>query len=260
MVNKKYSRKKNKKFTTKSLTKRSTKRSTKIIIKRKNRGGGILNSVGSFVFNPDAGKSYSTQSSFLSTIGKLDPNSIQKQFSQLQPVPFQIYYNYRTPKLLNINLNQAKPILSSLVEMEPHIIIGNMNRYLVVFVDADPFNKLLWVSEFVNNSKGRTILTYKSPIPIGRELHNYFIRIYSYPKELPPFTVLDMNTEKRKAEYANLTTYVNNPQYKGKINLVKEFRLNIVKDFTAGISLFNQLKISKLGMPNTKMAKQLNTK
>ena len=252
MVNKKYSRKKYKK----GITKRSNKRSNKLITKRKYSGGSsIFNSVGSFVFNPNAGKSYSTQSSVLSTIGKLDPNSIQKQFSQLQPVPFQIYYNYRSPKPLNINLNQAKPILSSLVEMEPHIIIGNMNRYLVVLVDADPFNILLWVAEFVNNSKGRTILTYKSPIPIGRELHNYFIRIYSYPKELPLFAVLDMNTEKRKAEYANLTTYVNNPQYKGKINLVKEFRLNIVKDFNAGINLFNQLKTSKIGMPTTKIPK-----
>jgi hypothetical protein len=126
--------------------------------------------------------------------------------------------------------------------MEPHIIIGNMNRYLIVLVDVAPFNKLLWASEFINNSKGKTILSYQSPIPIGKEQHNYIIRIYSYPKELPPFTVVDMNTEKRNTEYGNFTTYINNPQYKGKINLVKEFKLNITKDFNVGINLFNQLK------------------
>jgi hypothetical protein len=241
--------------------KRITKRIKNNIIKRKNKifkiskrikrikkpitkkGGGIFNSVGSFIFNPDAGKNYSTKSSLLQTITKLDPNRISQQSGKMKPTSFQIYYNYNSPKPLNINLNLAKPILSSLVEMEPHIIIGNMNRYLVVLVDVAPFNKLLWASEFINNSKGRTILSYQSPIPIGREQHNYIIRIYSYPKELPPFTVVDMNTKKRKTEYGNFTTYINNPQYKSKINLVKEFKLNITKDFNVGINLFNQLKI-----------------
>lgn len=216
----------------KNITKRS-----KIHSKRKSlSGGNFLNSIGSVVSTK---KNYTTPFSSISKV--LNPASIEKRFTQSSTQQFQIIYNYNTPKPLNININQNKPIPSSLVEFEPHIIIGNMNRYLIVLVDAEPYNRLLWAVEFAFNSKRKTILSYQSPIPslniTGK--HNYSIKIYSYPNDVQPFTVMDIAGRKRKEEYTNLMTYLTNPQTKDKITLIRNYPLNIYKDTSSGFSLFN---------------------
>jgi len=206
------------------------KRKIKLLV-----GGNILNSIGSVVSTK---KNYTTPFSQISKV--LNPASLEQRFTQHTNF-FQITYNYNTPKPLNININQTKPIPSSLVEFEPHIIIGNMNRYLIVLIDDAPFNRLLWAVEFANNSKRKTILSYQSPNAslniIGK--HNYSIKIYSYPNEVQPFTVMDISGRKRKEEYTNLMTYLTNPQNKDKLVLVRNFPLNIYKDKSSGVSLFN---------------------
>ena len=72
-------------------------------------------------------------------------------------------------------------------------------------------NRLLWVATFANNSKQKTNLLYKSPNP-NQDKHNYYINIYSYPLDLPPFAPLDYTNRKSKAEYQNLYTYIDKLQ------------------------------------------------
>jgi hypothetical protein len=219
-----------------NIKKCSKKKCSKKKSKRKSlSGGNILDSIGSIVSTK---KNYTTPLSSISKV--LNPASIER-FTQSSSQQFQIIYNYNTPKPLNININQNKPIPNSLVEFEPHIIIGNMNRYLIVLVDAEPYNRLLWAVEFAFNSKRKTILSYQSPTAslniTGK--HNYSINIYSYPNEIQPFSVMDISGRKRKEEYTNLMTYLTNPQTKDKITLIRNFPLNIYKDTSSGVSLFN---------------------
>jgi hypothetical protein len=218
----------------------------KLNITKKQSGSGILNSIGKFIVNTNPPKNTRYKSSLTSKINLFDLNRYSQNSSKQQNINFQIYYNYNSPKPFHLNFNGNKPLSSSVVELEPHIIIGNMNRYLVVLVDDEPFNRLLWVAEFSNNSKKKTILSYLSPIPKSKKQHNYFIKFYTYPEEIPPFTVMDISGQQRKAEYTNFITYINNPQYKDKIKLVIQFPLNIYKDNNIAISLFNAFtKIGK---------------
>lgn len=223
----------------------------------KQTGNGIFNSVGKFVFNPDAGKKYTTPLTSVSSI--LNPSKLEKRFSRHNNQLFQITYNYNTPNPLNIYVNKQKPIPSTLVENEPHIIINNMQRFLITLVDDTPYNKLLWVAEFANNSKKKTILTYKSPTPIGLEKHKYAIKIYTYPNNAIPFTPIDFASIKRTPEYKNFITYLNNPQNKDKIKLIRVYPLNIYKDTSSGVSIFNVLskKTTKPSLTSMIPASQL---
>ena len=226
----------------KRKSRKQSRTRTKLLCRKVN-GGGILDTIGNLVVTvPPPSKSSSKMLPF----SFLDPEQIKQQFSSTQQNSFfQIYYNYNTPKPFSVNANGTNPIASSIVDLEPHIIIGNMNRYLVVLVDEQPYNKLLWVAEFANNSKKKTILSYRSPTPISKEQHNYFIKFYTYPQDIPPFTVMDISGQKRKTEYTNFIAYINNPQYKDKIKLVIQFPLNIYKDTSMGIGLFNAVKAIK---------------
>jgi len=220
------------------MTRRSRKHSKKKSQKSKKSliGGNFEKFLSSLVYTtrntPGTSKSYISRF--------LNPASIGKRFTQSSTNQFQIIYNYNTPNPLNININQTKPIPSSLVEFEPHIIIGNMNRYLIVLVDGAPYTRLLWAVEFAFNTKRKTILSYESPTAslniTGK--HNFSIKIYSYPNEVQPFTVMDIAGRKRKEEYTNLITYLTNPQNKNKITLVRNYPLNIYKDTSSGVSLF----------------------
>ena len=220
--------------------------------KQKQRGSGMFKSIGNFIVNVNPPRNTSYRSPLTSTLNLFDFDQYSQNSNQQQNIYFQIYYNYNSPKPFHLNTNINRAIPSSIVEMEPRIVIGNMNRYLVVFVDDQPFNRLLWAAEFSNNSRKKNILSYLSPIPKGEKKHNYFIKFYTYPAGLPPFTVMDISGQKRKEEYTNFITYINNPQYKDKIRLVKQFPLNIYKDKDSGLTLFNVFKkIGKNTQPTT---------
>lgn len=178
---------------------------------------------------------YKSSNSILSI---LNPDKWRRTLKHMSsPQYFQITYNYNTPNIIHINNHKNKPIPSSAVEMEPHIVIGNMNRYLIVLVDEAPYNKIYWIAEFANNTKQKNILAYTAPKPNKNEKHNYVIKIYLYPKETTQPYKLSVITDikkQRTLEYINFIKYITLT----KLKLTATFKLNIFKDSNK-FTLFN---------------------
>ena len=257
---------------------RKIKRRTKCQTKRKpqhiKKGGSFLDAIGSVVqtrtniprqsSSTSASPSTSPLPSFISL---LNPDSIEKRLSQRPNQFFQITYNYNSPNAINININGNKPIPSSAVGMEPHIIIGDINRYLIVLVDDAPNNELLWIAEFANNTKQKTILSYHPPLQspmqsslqslpsITMKKHAFAIKIYSYPTTVQPFilnisnsnknsdtnTNSNTNSNTKKQAYRKFLAYLTNPQNANQIKLIKTFPLNIYNDNPVGVNVFSLL-------------------
>jgi len=243
--------------------------------KKHSGGGGILSSVGNFIYTPDAGKNY-TDHSILSTMSSKFKNlnissKLKNGINYNTNSSIQIYYNYNThnknAKTILVNVHN-KPIGSSLVQQEPHIKINNINRYLIVLIDINKVNKLkkiLWCAVFAFSTKQKTILSYQAPSPSNNEKqHKYIIKAYTYPDNIPQYTVIYMGMPDRMSEYNNFIKYINTntsqqtpqtttqkkpqttPQTTSQINIKQKIRQQL-------IAHDKNTQLSKTAKPNMKL-------
>lgn len=190
----------------KSKTSRNRKRS----VAGKARGiygGGITNSLANFAFheardlqtplstNP-IGKFFSTKSSL---VAKTNPNI------------FRAYFNYGAPNEIQLLPKMLAAIPNSKVQMEPHLFIPDINRYIFSLTELAPFSRLIWLVVFNARSKEHTFLSYLPPlITTPNGVHNYILQAYKYPKSdlIPEYSTVDTPLSGRQEELQKFKTYL----------------------------------------------------
>ena len=220
--------------------------------KRNVVGGGALSSLGNFIYTADAGKNYTSNFSTLVPSRFKGLTTLSNGINYTNNDNIQIYYNYNThnvnEKTILVNVYN-KPIGSSLVQLEPHIKFKDVNRYLIVLIDIGKSNKILWCAVFAYNSKQKTILTYIAPYPSYNEKkHEYIIKAYTYPDNIPQYTVIYMGMPDRMSEYNNFIKYINTntSQNTSQINIKEKIRRQL-------ITHKNNTQLSKTAQPNMKL-------
>lgn len=208
---------------------------------KKYSGGG--NYLGSLLRTTN--KDYNTSISSIPIIGSIakitkqvKPNIFSLQLPQNQE--FQIYYNYYTSNKIQINIgNQNKILLETQIEKEPYIIITNMKRYLVIIYDATKY-RMIWIAEYKNHSKYKTILSYQLPQLLSGNMRKIIIQFIPYPDTLPQLTFPDISTSKRKKAFSQFLKYTkeNNINFINN-SLTDKAIFNIKYDTNKGINLFN---------------------
>jgi hypothetical protein len=246
------------KFKTKVRTNKRTKVRTKY-------GGGIfdmvVSSIGKSIYSDETETKKETNENPIGSnlLNMINPDKIEKKVetklgmgsgstpSILSPTPppttFNVIFNYRKPDQLDINtLPKRTTIKSSKVEYEPQIMLGMMDRFIIVLFEIQPIKRMLWISIFQNYSKYHTILSYIPPKPDDKNVHNYVFQMFKFPKEVPQFEVTEMTTEKRKEIFVNFFKYINDNKLSPAID---SKLISVIKDESQGMDLFNLLQKSE---------------
>jgi hypothetical protein len=95
----------------------------------------------------------------------------------------------------------------TLIEDEPHIIIGNPDKYLVIIYNINK-KQAMWIAEFEQHTKTRTILYYMAPNLAPSQENLIKIAFIKYPNNMPPFKLIDMSTFKRKKVLFDFMNYI----------------------------------------------------
>lgn len=210
---------------------KQTQKLIKINKSHKN-GGGLLGKIGSSMVRYT--KPMSEKNHIKKPQGSLPGLSFLNRVIKNSSIASNIKSNYQV--ILNYHsdnqVNVAGQTISSykLSDKEPKIIINDNNRYLVAICNITS-NELLWLAEYKNGFKIKTIIPYIKLIPkttISTITLNF--QFYIYPENIIPFTPTTINNLshisnkiftgiKRTNEFKNFITYLANPAVQGKVSL-----------------------------------------
>lgn len=224
--------------------------------------GSIEKSVGNYMFHVEDKKDYSLDTG-IDSIDKYTKTArgLSTMFNskkRINPGLLNIIYN---PNYSPINLdilNQSKgSIKSSLIDREPYVKLGKLDRFLLLLSDNDKslIKRVLWLAEFNNGGKSNSLIPYVAPIPLGTNNQSYIFRLYNYPKTMEKYIPYDSTGQNRTAEFTKFMDFLNKNNNNQPISIKL---LNVVKDSSSGTDLFTMVKtisVSNTTNPKNEMAK-----
>jgi hypothetical protein len=265
----------------------------KITRKARSGGGGVLGAIGNTVIHSIAhkekGRNLKTSIRNIPGIGKIGMGvEILQEIGRKENGRqfMTIIYNPGSDPINLDSINRKKgAIKTSLLEREPRIIINSNDRFLLILMDNDrmPIKRILWMAEFVNRGKAKTIITYATPLPQNNMLgsNSFVFKLFKYPRTNPdykplnpyssetikPILLLKSNShinnkiknKTKKMQIIQSDEYVNFIRYLDRYNLakpvmIKLLNVSMVRDTST--SLFNAFQrgktISEIGGITTK--------
>jgi hypothetical protein len=147
--------------------------------------------------------------------------------------PFHIFYNYKYPEQFEINTNKANDIFTdSQISAEPYISTYSPEHYLVVIYNFTK-QQMMFIAEYKNHNKYRTILSYKAPKVENNIINTIKIAFVKYnpDTEKSTFTVPDIYATDRNEILQKFFNFlkVNNID----INTIPKVIFNIKNDINA---------------------------
>ena len=186
---------------------------------------------------------------------------------------FSVIYNPGSDPIDLDSINRKHgTIKTTLLEREPRIIINSNDRFLLILMDNDrmPIKRILWMAEFINRGKAKSLIPYTTPLPQNKMLgaNSFVFKLYRYPRTNPDYKPLNpyssesdisisgsnRNTIKNKIktnqikksrqsdEYVNFIRYLDHNNLANPI-MVKLLNVSVVRE--SGTSLFNAFQRSK---------------
>lgn len=240
-------------------------------------GGGVLGAIGNTVVHSIAhrekGRNLRTSMQNIPGFGiyfkTLREMGRTKSGSQL----FSVIYNPGSDPIDLDSINRKHgTIKTTLLEREPRIIINSNDRFLLILMDNDrmPIKRILWMAEFINRGKAKSLIPYTTPLPQNKMLgaNSFVFKLYRYPRTNPDYKPLNpyssesdisisgsnRNTIKNKIktnqikksrqsdEYVNFIRYLDHNNLANPI-MVKLLNVSVVRE--SGTSLFNAFQRSK---------------
>lgn len=243
------------------------------------RGGGIIGNIGSGIahaaVHQEKERDLKTSARNIPGLGKYGAiiNTAKSILTEkkLKPQFMKIIYNIgREPiDLDKINLYK-KSISTSKLDREPRIYLNSNDRFLLALVDNDrmPTKRVLWLAEFNNRGKAKSIIIYKTPkilksqqTQLGSNI--FMFKLFKYPKGInykpinPLLSNLDIEpnstqADKNKINSTSANEYINLLRFltTNKINkpvTVKILHTKLIE--TGELSIFGTLQRRKAGTP-----------
>lgn len=244
------------------------------ITRKIRRGGGVLGAISNTVIHSIAhverDRNLRTSIRNIPGMGKIGVGvngllARKKIGNQL----FSVIYNPGSDPINLDSINRKKgTIKTSVLEREPRIIINSNDRFLLILMDNDrmPIKRILWMAEFVNRGKAKSVITYATPLPQNRMLgaNSFVFKLFKYPRTNPDYKPLNpyssetiqfnvhsnnkIKTKTKQTQMIKSNEYVNFIRYLDRYNLanpvmVKLLNVSMVRDTST--SLFNAFQRGK---------------
>ena len=240
-------------------------------------GGGVLGAIGNTVIHSIAhrekGRNLRTSMRNIPGIGVGINTLMEMGRTKSGRQLFSVIYNPGSDPIDLDNINRKHgTIKTTLLEREPRIIINSNDRFLLILMDNDrmPIKRILWMAEFINRGKAKSLIPYTTPLPQNKMLgaNSFVFKLYRYPRTNPDYKPLNpyssesdisifgsnRNTIKNKIktnqikksrqsdEYVNFIRYLDHNNLANPI-MVKLLNVSVVRE--SGTSLFNAFQRSK---------------
>jgi hypothetical protein len=143
-------------------------------------------------------------------LSRYDPSLLFKQ-TGTNPNKFRIIYNRGSPYEIDLTARQNQELPSSQAISKPHIVLPDMNHYLVALVESPAMQqpRLRWLSSYKIRNWEKDIISYSMPVLKPRKKRAYELRIYKYPMDMTEmYKPVESTTTLLKDEYRNFQIYL----------------------------------------------------
>ena len=205
------------------------------------KGGNFLNNIGSSVFQNTKKKNYTVR------LPGSDLFKSSKTSQSYQP-KLSIIFNYHVPNEEQYDITTISPhnpISSKYTSREPHIIITDNSKYLIVLYreiknKKNPTPKLLlhFLIGFINNVHTKLFSYIEPIIKIGKK-QKFVVKMYKYPITDTSKDFIKIHNINKKKAFEELSSYLIN----NRLQLVNTF-VYVVKGEPnqGGLNLFSLIK------------------